>query len=119
MIFVKKAILALLAIVLALHAVDLSCGIAQAQAAVRIPCCDASCPLSSAPAHRTCCQVRNPRATAGTLSARPGVPSLQPLAGPIESYAVLPVTTAFRPASSLPAGPPGAARLALLCSRQI
>lgn len=114
--FVKKGIFALLALLLALQA-SFGCGMAQADAAIKAPCCGANCPVPSSAGDGACCQVQNSSAAAEAVSAKPNVATLQPFAGSIQAYEVTPVITRFELASA--ANPPGAAKLALLCSRQI
>ncbi len=116
--FVKKGIFALLALLLALQA-SFGCGMAQADAAIKAPCCGANCPVPSSAGDGACCQVQNSSAAAEAVSAKPNVATLQPFAGSIQAYEVTPVITRFELASAFQANPPGAAKLALLCSRQI
>jgi len=115
---VKKGILALIALVLALHA-GLGCGIAQARvASIEAPCCGANCPVPSSVGDRACCQVQNSDAAAEAISGSPSTPSLQPLVGSIHPSLVMPAT-GFKQASIFVGSPPGVVKLALLCSRQI
>src|SRR5712692_7097605 len=116
--FVKKGIIALLTFVLALHA-GFGCGRAQATAAIEAPCCGANCPVPSAAGDSACCQAQNSGATAQAASAKASLPSFQSLAGPIHPCVVMPVLTGIEQLSVFPGSPPGAMKLALLCSRQI
>jgi hypothetical protein len=113
---VKKGILALLALVLALHA-GFGCGTMQAEAAIKAPCCGANCPVPSSPGDRTCCQAQNSGDAAESVSAKPCV--LSPLAVSIQAHVVMPEPAGFERLSGFKVSPPGAANLALLCSRQI
>jgi hypothetical protein len=115
---VKKGFLALLALALALHAAGFTCGLAPAEAALKAPCCGSNCPAPSSAGDRACCQVQSSSADAEALSAKPNISSFRPFAGSIQAYAVMPMTRSER-ASVFQASPPGAANLALLCSRQI
>jgi hypothetical protein len=118
LISVKKGILALLALVLALHAVGVTCGILQAEAGIKAPCCGSNCPVPSAAGDRACCQIQDSSAAAEALSAKPNISLFQPFAGLIQPCA-MPVITRSERASVFQVSPPGAAKLALLCSRQI
>jgi len=115
---VRKAIIALFALVLALH-VGFGCGMAQAAAAIKAPCCGANCPVPSTAGDRACCQVQDSGAAAEVASGKPIVPSLQPLAGSIRFAMVMPTPSGFERTSVFQNSPPGATKLALLCSRQI
>jgi hypothetical protein len=115
---VRKAIIALLALVLALH-VGFGCGMAQAAAAIKAPCCGANCPVPSSARDRACCQVQDSGAVAEVVSGKPIIPSLQPLAGSIHCAVVMPTLSSFERASVFQNSPPGVTKLALLCSRQI
>jgi hypothetical protein len=115
LIFVKKGMFALLALVVALHA-GLACGMVHTELAIKAPCCGANCPAPSSAGNRVCCQAQNSGAAAEALSAKASVPPLQPLAGLHRLYVVI---SAFEEASVFQSSPPGAVKLALLCSRQI
>jgi hypothetical protein len=115
---VKKGIFALLALLIALQA-GFGCGVALAGLAIKAPCCGANCPVPSSAGDRTCCQVQNSGAAEETLSAKPSVPPLQALGTCVHSYVVMPGLTIFERASVFQNSPPGAVKLALLCSRQI
>jgi hypothetical protein len=73
---VKKGVVALLALVLALYA-GFSCGIGQAVAAIQAPCCGDSCPMSSAAGDAVCCLTQDSGAAqvVSEKSRRPGVPT--------------------------------------------
>ncbi len=114
----NKGIIVLLGLVLALHA-GFGCGMAQAGVAIQAPCCGANCPVRSSSGDRVCCQAQNSGAAAEALSAKAGLPSLQPFARSIRLYAVMTALSAFEEASVFQSSPPGAVKLALLCSRQI
>lgn len=114
----RKAIIALLALVLALH-VGFGCGTAQAAAAIKAPCCGANCPVPSSANDRACCQVQDSGAAAEVVSGNPSMPSLQVLAGSIHFVAVMPTLSGSERVSIFQNSPPGATNLALLCSRQI
>jgi hypothetical protein len=115
--FVKRGIIALLALVLVLQA-SLGCGMAQAETAIKAPCCGLNCPIPSAAADRACCQVRSSGAPVKALSAKPGLPSFQPLVVLIHQSVMMAAPAWFEQAS-ISHPPPGATQLALLCSRQI
>jgi len=115
---VRKAIIALLALALALH-VGFGCGMAQAATAIKAFCCGANCPVPSSPGDRACCHVHDSGAVAEVVSDKPIIPSLQPLAGSIHFAVVMPTLSSFERASVFQNSPPGATTLALLCSRQI
>lgn len=116
--FVKKGILALLALVLALHA-SFGCAMAQAETVLTAPCCGPNCPVPSSAGDRACCQVQNSGAPARAVSAKPSIPCFQPLTVLIPWYVLTPAPTVLERASVFEASPPGPAKLALLCSRQI
>ena len=117
-VFVKKGILAILAITLVLHA-SLGCGIALAEMAFKAPCCGANCPVSSSVGDRACCPGQESGAATEEVSAKFSLPSPQLLAVFIHQSAWVPAPVRFEWASILQATPLGAAKLALLCSRQI
>jgi hypothetical protein len=110
--------IALLGFVLALH-VGIGCGVVQAAAVIEVPCCGADCPFPTAAGAAACCQAQNSGATAQTVSAKASLPSFQSMAGLIHPCIVMPVLTGVERASILRNSPPGAMKLALLCSRQI
>lgn len=118
MIPVKRGILALLALVIALHA-GFGCEMAQAGAAVKAPCCGANCPVPSSSNDRSCCQIQNSGAPAKAVAAKPGILVFQSFAVLIHPYVLMPALIGFEQASVFPFSPPGAIKLALLCSRQI
>lgn len=113
----KKGILALLAFVLGIHA-GFGCGSARATAAIEAPCCGANCPVPSA-GHSACCQAQNPGAAAQAVSAKANRPSFQPLADSIHPRVVMAELIGIERVSIFQNSPPGAMKLALLCSRQI
>jgi hypothetical protein len=115
---VRKAIIALLALALALH-VGFGCGMAQAATAIKAPCCGANCPVPSSAGDRACCHVQDAGTVAEVVSGKPILHSLQPLAGSIHFAVVMPTLSSFERASVFQNSPPGATKLALLCSRQI
>jgi len=108
----------MLAFVLALHA-GFGCGMAQAKATIKAPCCGANCPIPPSTGDRTCCQVQSSGADEEAVSGKPSLPSFQSLAGSIRPYVVMRTLSGFERASALQHSPPRAAKLALLCSRQI
>ena len=115
---VKRGTIALLGLLLALHVV-IGCGVAQAGAVIEGSCCGANCPLPSSAGDRTCCQVENAEAPVEAFSARCSVPPLLPFVGLIQSHVVILAPNAGERVSVFQYGPPGAVKLALLCSRQI
>jgi hypothetical protein len=117
-IFVKKGMFALLALLVALHG-GFGCGMAQAGVAIKAPCCGANCPVPSSASDPSCCPAHNSGAAAEALSAKASLPSLQPLARSILLCAAIPPLSAFEQVSVFQSSPPGAVKLALLCSRQI
>ena len=117
MIFVRKGLLALLALVLALHA-GISCGVAQAALAVEAPCCGNHCPVGSSIGESACCHAQDSDAAAQEVS-RPSVPTAHPLIGMAYASVKSPARSVLGQASLFQASGSGAAQLALLCSRQI
>jgi hypothetical protein len=115
---VKKGIFAMLALVLIVHA-GFGCGVARAEAGIATPCCGPNCPFPSSAGDRACCEMQNSGDTEEVVSAKPSIPSFQPLAGSIRPYVVMRALSGFERASALQHSPPRAAKLALLCSRQI
>jgi hypothetical protein len=115
---VNKGMFALLALLVALHA-GFACGMAQGAVAIKAPCCGANCPVPSSAGDRACCQAQNSGAAAEALSAKASLPSLRPVTRSIRLYAVMPALSVFEEASVFQSSPPGARKLALLCSRQI
>jgi hypothetical protein len=114
---VRTGIIALLAFVLALHA-GFGGRIAQAEAAIKIPCCGTNCPVPLSASDRSCCEVQHPGPTAEAISAKPNLPSLEPLTAFIHPWVVI-FSSAPNPDIKSLGSPPGSARLAILCSRQI
>jgi hypothetical protein len=116
---VRKGIIALLAFVLALHA-GFGSGVAQTQAAIKIPCCGINCPAPLSASDRSCCQAETPNSAVEAISAKPKLPTVKPFAAFIH-----PRVVAFASAPSLARkstlmdSPPGSTQLAILCSRQI
>ncbi len=117
LIVVNKVLLALLALVLAVHA-GIGCGVAQAALAIEAPCCGKSCPVGSAIGESACCHAQDSGAAAQEIS-RSSIPAVQSLVGLMRLSVISPVRTAMEQASLFQGSPPGAAKLALLCSRQI
>jgi hypothetical protein len=115
---VKQGFFASLALLLALHA-GFSCGTAQAGLLLQPPCCGANCPAPSSTGDRACCQLQSLGPAPIAVPVKPNVPSFQPLAGSIRTYVVTAVPSGFEGASIFQACPVRAAKLALLCSRQI
>jgi hypothetical protein len=116
--FVRKGIIALLALILALHA-GFSCGVGQAAAAIQAPCCGDSCPTPSVAGDAACCQTQDSGATAQVVSGRPHVPGVPILAGILRPCLASPGLCGIVQTSAFHTDPPGALKLALLCSRQI
>jgi hypothetical protein len=116
---VRKGFLAFLALVIALQTVGLNCGTAPAQAAIKAPCCGPNCPVPSSTTDRACCQVQTSPQAAEAPSAKPSVSPSQAFALPIQALTIMPAMAQFEQPRDFQNGPPGAARLALLCSRQI
>ena len=116
-ILVNKALLVLLALVLALHA-SIGCGAAQAALTIQAPCCGSNCPVGSVVGGSACCHAQDLGATAQEIS-RSSIPAVQPLAGLLRVFVISPARTATEQAFQFQGSPPGAAKLALLCSRQI
>jgi hypothetical protein len=73
---VKKGLLALLMFVLALQTGGFSCGIAEAGATIKDPCCGGNCPVVSSSAGQTCCQAEDSTGVAA-LSAKPSIATFQ------------------------------------------
>jgi hypothetical protein len=116
-ILVKKGLLALLTLVLALHA-GIGCGVAQAAAAIKAPCCGNNCSIGSAIGESACCHAQDSGATAQEVS-RPSIPAVQPLLGVMRVFVISPARAAIEQVFQFQGSPPGATKLALLCSRQI
>ena len=116
--FVTKGIIALLALVLALHA-GFGCGVKQAGATIEAPCCGGNCPVPSVGGDAACCPAQNSGARAHAVSPKSSVPSFQPLADSIRSHVMMPALTGIEHASAFKDSPSGASKLALLCSLQI
>jgi len=114
----KKGVIALLGLVLALQ-VGIGCGVGQAAAVFEVPCCGANCPFPSAAGDAACCPSQTPGAPAQAVSATTSHPSLKPVVRSIQIWVVRPALTGVEGASFSENGPPGAIKLALLCSRQI
>ena len=114
----RKGIIALLALVLALHA-GFSCGVGLAAAAIQAPCCGDSCPMPSAAGDAACCQTQGSGAAAQVVSGKPHMPGVPILAGILRPCLALPALSGIVQTFAFHADPPGALKLALLCSRQI
>lgn len=119
LLFVRKGFLAFMALMIAVHTVSLTCGMARAEAAIKAPCCGPNCPIPSSTGDRACCQVQTSPAAAEAPSVRPRIGPSQAFAVSIEAHAVMPVMAEFERLCVFQDSPPGATRLALLCSRQI
>jgi hypothetical protein len=115
---VKKGIIALLGIVLALH-VGISCGVAQAAAVIEVPCCGANCPFPSAAGGAACCEAQNSGAPAQAAYAKASHPSFQSVARYVHPCVVMPALTGVERACIFQNSLSNATKLALLCSRQI
>jgi hypothetical protein len=115
---VSKGIVAFLVMLIALHTVGLSCDMAQAQTAIKAPCCGPNCPVPSSTGDRACCQAQTSPQAAEAPSAKASVNPSQAFVW-IQALAVMPVMTEAERPCDFQNGPLGAARLALLCSRQI
>ncbi len=117
--FVKRCFIALLALVVGLHA-GVGCGVAQAvAAAIETPCCGGNCPFPSTTGDAVCCHAQNSGGAAQAVSAKASLPSLQAVTGSIRPRTVMPALTGVERTSLFQNSPPGAVKLALLCSRQI
>jgi hypothetical protein len=118
LISVKQGMFALLALLVALHT-GFGCGVGLAGVAIQAPCCGVNCPVPSSAGDHACCQVQESGGAAEVVCGKPSVPSLQPLAGPINCAVMMRALTGFDQASVFQNSPPGTVKLALLCSRQI
>jgi hypothetical protein len=116
-ILVNKGLLALLALVLALH-VSFGCGVVQAAATMEAPCCGPNCPMASSVGESACCHSQNSCATTEEIS-RPSIPASRPLVGLISVLIIPPARIAIEQTGLLQGSPPGSAKQALLCTRQI
>ena len=116
-IIVNKALFALLALVLALHA-GIGCGVAQAALTIQAPCCGSNCPVGSAVGGSACCHAQDSGATAQEIS-RSSIPAVRPMVGLMSVLVISPARAAIEQAFQFQGSPPGAARLAFLCLRQI
>jgi hypothetical protein len=114
----QKGIIALLAFMLALHA-GFGCGGAQAEAAIKAPCCGPNCPVPLSAGDGACCHVQTSGSSAEAIFAKPGLPSLECLAGFIRLGVVISLASLVKQKFGLPDSPRESAKLALLCSRQI
>jgi hypothetical protein len=115
---VRTGIIAVLVLVFALHA-GLSCGVGQAIATIEAPCCGDRCPTPSAGGDKSCCQRLDSSLTAQVASAKPHMPSLPTMGGMLSPSLALPALSGIVQTSASWTSPPGALKLALLCSRQI
>jgi len=113
---VSKGFIAVLALMLGLHA-GIGCGVVQATAAVEAPCCGQNCPMGSAVGQSACCHAQDAGAAAQEIS-KPSLPIAQFLVGLIRLTDVSPARTVIEQASRFQSSPAGI-QLALLCSRQI
>ena len=116
---VVKVFLALLALTL-IFPLGLSCRTAEANAAIEASCCGPNCPIPSSAGERNCCeQSALGSLNAEQVSSKPDVPS--PEFSLILSLPRLAVfsSTQFLATKLVEDSPPQAAKLALLCSRQI
>jgi hypothetical protein len=86
--FVRKEIITLLAFVLALHA-GFGFRIAQADVMIKASFCGADCPVPLSGSDRSCCQVQNPGPAAEAISAKPTLPSVEPLTAFIHPRVVI------------------------------
>lgn len=116
--FVKQGMIALLMLVLTLHA-GFGCGVTQAAVTVEAPCCGMNCPFPCTVGGSGRCQAQYPGDSAQAVSAKATFPLFPPLAGFVHQYVSMPARTGFEGVSVFQANPPGAMKLALLCSRQI
>jgi hypothetical protein len=113
---------ALITLVLALHA-SIGCGVVQAAAVIKAPCCGNNCPLGSLTGETSCCPTQNSGAAVQEVSKASTRP-VPPLLGFMRVFVTSAMRAANRQAFQFQASqfqdsPPGAAKLALLCSRQI
>jgi len=116
---VKGWFIALLALVVGLQA-SVGCGVARAvAAAIETPCCGENCPFPSAAGNAACCEAENSGGTDQGVSVESSIPSFQALAASIHPFLAMPALSALERASVVQYSPPGAVKLALLCSRQI
>jgi hypothetical protein len=116
-ILVNKGLLALLALVLALH-VSIGCGAVQAAATMEAHCCGQNCPMGSSVGESECCHAQDSGAAAGEIS-RPSIRAVHLLVGLLPALIIRSARIAIVQTCLFQGSPPGAARLALLCSRQI
>jgi hypothetical protein len=86
---------------------------------IEAPCCGGNCPFPSETSNMACCQPQHWGSAALLVSAKPGNTSVQTPAIPARQFAAMPVRGVMDHVLVAEAGPPGLAKLALLCSRQI
>ena len=113
-----RPLLALLGLVLVLP-IGLGCRVSLAAVAIKAPCCGPNCPIPSSAGEGSCCEQSASRSTVENVSPKPHVPSLAVFTGLIFSHLVVPGPSPFGQPPCVDGSPPGVARLALLCSRQI
>ena len=113
----NKVLLTLLVLVFALHA-GVACGVAQAGTVMEAPCCGNNCPVGSAIGESACCHAQDSTASGqGILGSV--FPAIRPLVGPMHASVAGPTPSSLEHTFLFQGGPPGATKLALLCSRQI
>src|SRR6516164_2365573 len=121
MILVKKGLLALLALVvvlaLALH-VGIGCGAVQAAVTMEASCCGNNCPMGPSVGASACCNSQDSESTSEEVS-KPSVPGLHPLVGLTRALIIPTARLPIEQICLFQGSPPGAAKLALFCSRQI
>ena len=117
MIVVNKGLLALLMLVLALHA-SVGCGVVQAAATMEAPCCGQNCPMGFSVGESACCHAQDSGVAAEEIS-RPSIPVVHPSVGLMPTLIVRSARIPIKQTCLFQGSSPGAAQLALLCSRQI
>jgi hypothetical protein len=115
-----KGLIGLLGLVVALHA-GIGCGVVHAAAVVEAPCCGQNCPMGSAVGQSACCHAQDSGTNTQEISRTSLPPAVQPSVGIMPVLVVMPSGRTGIEKTLLHQGisPPGAAKLALLCSRQI
>src|SRR5438876_9410412 len=96
MVPMRKGLIALLALVLTLHA-SIGCGVVQAAAAMTAPCCGQNCPIGAAVGESACCHAQDSGMTAQEIS-RPSVPAVQLLVGLMPGFVITSAPTATQQA---------------------
>ena len=113
----NKRLLALLALVLALH-VSIDCGVVQAAVTMGTPCCGHNCPMGPSVGESGCCHSQDSGATAEEVS-RPSVRAVHLLVVLMPALVVWSLRIPIEQTYLFEGSATGSGLLAILCSRQI